>query len=572
MKILHVKSNNERNKEFQLRTIIFETQGKRFVKKEAISKEAIPHLKRMKENCKELEKSILNPKLKLAQIVGETKNSLVFEYIEGVSYQTKYFESLKSSEKEAENILKNYIDLLYNSFSTVKFDNQNNNSLNKTFGDLDFSFFKGEVCFEGVSNIDLILSNLIIKEDEVYIIDYEWVYPFSLPINFSLFRAFELLNVRDIGGLIKYNEVKYRLLDDNFVKQNVVKNNSFHIFSSFYEKQRLEVENEKKQLLFHINRIESSRLWRYGNIFRKVIHKFKVIKVFSKGLVPYISNKMKERIEKPNKYNGKVIKKVDIGVKEYDTICFFSHFDKDGIVDDYVYNYLKSLYEVGIDIVFISTAKIENDVYIERLKKYCRNIIVKENIGYDFGAWKTGIDYLSAELEQYKSMIICNDSVYGPLFNLNNMIESMKNKEVDFWGVTDSLEIKHHLQSYFIYFDEKVIKSNTFKLFWQEYKVYKVKRNIIKNYEVELSYLLTKEGFKFNSYCPSMDISPHEKVNISHFFWKELILKRKNPFLKIELIRDNPMNVDISDVEHVLNHFTSFNIGLMKQHINRLRK
>ena len=75
MKILYVKNNSERAKEFQLKTIIYEEDGKKYVKKESLPAEATPHLKRMKESYEKLSKSTLNPNIEFAKIIDEDENS-----------------------------------------------------------------------------------------------------------------------------------------------------------------------------------------------------------------------------------------------------------------------------------------------------------------------------------------------------------------------------------------------------------------------------------------------------------------------------------------------------------------
>ena len=86
--------------------------------------------------------------------------------------------------------------------------------------------------------------------------------------------------------------------------------------------------------------------------------------------------------------------------KVHNTICIFSHFDtKNEVKDDIVY-YLKSLAKFT-DIIFISTAEGLNEDYLRAIKDYCKDIIIKKNIGYDFGAWKTGLDYLGTKINDY---------------------------------------------------------------------------------------------------------------------------------------------------------------------------
>jgi len=54
MKILYIKSNSNRNKRYQIETIIFEENGKKFVKKRALHKESLAHIKRFLQSYKKL--------------------------------------------------------------------------------------------------------------------------------------------------------------------------------------------------------------------------------------------------------------------------------------------------------------------------------------------------------------------------------------------------------------------------------------------------------------------------------------------------------------------------------------
>ncbi|SFV63031.1 hypothetical protein MNB_SV-13-1731 [hydrothermal vent metagenome] len=102
MNIHYVKNNSERNKAFQLKTIIYEENGQKIIKKQALTKEAIPHLKKMKETYEKLTASIIDPKVKLAKIIAETKDSLCFEFIDGESLESK-FNHAKNQEEKPKN-------------------------------------------------------------------------------------------------------------------------------------------------------------------------------------------------------------------------------------------------------------------------------------------------------------------------------------------------------------------------------------------------------------------------------------------------------------------------------------
>lgn len=277
----------------------------------------------------------------------------------------------------------------------------------------------------------------------------------------------------------------------------------------------------------------------------------------------------------------------------------FVHYDKNHIVDNYIYHYLKELKKNASYLLFVSTSNlVEKDV--ENLAKYCTNVIVRENIGYDFMSYKVGLesfDYLS-----YDEVVICNDSVYGPLYSLENVFNKMQNDTCAFWGITDNKDIGYHLQSYFLVFKKSVIQSDAFKSFWDNVEILNDKNEIIKKYEVGLTKHLLQNGYSSAVYS-SFEVTKLQQisifikkltlhkiinklraiisgqdsvyrigeVNTIHYFWKELLLDSKIPFIKIELLRDNPKEMDIDDFENVIQYISDYDTSLIKNHLKRMK-
>jgi len=104
-----------------------------------------------------------------------------------------------------------------------------------------------------------------------------------------------------------------------------------------------------------------------------------------------------------------------------------------------------------------------------------------------------------------------------------------------------------HLQSAFLAFQKPVIQSDAFQSFWNQLELWPRKRDLIKKYEVGLPVRLQKAGFKTESLY-----TQHANGNILHTAWRELIEARNFPFLKVSLLRDNPMNQDIDDWSQVI--------------------
>ncbi|RUM74947.1 MAG: hypothetical protein DSZ12_04575, partial [Sulfurovum sp.] len=244
MKILYVKSNSERDKSFQLRTIIYEEHGQKYVKKQALCKEAIPHLKNMKKNYEALLASILDPQIKLSKIIKEEEDSLTFEFIEGISFARKFEDASKVNKQEA--LIKEYLTLLKTGFKTIPFDHTSmvTKTFKTLFGEDDYTTLDGQLCFKGISNLDLIFSNIIFKEKEIYIIDYEWVFDTSVPIDYVSFR--QLHPPVDI----------YWKMEQHFIYDFVAKKDSFLHIQEKYLQQRPSIEEDIKNKDAHVKNMD----------------------------------------------------------------------------------------------------------------------------------------------------------------------------------------------------------------------------------------------------------------------------------------------------------------------------
>ena len=273
----------------------------------------------------------------------------------------------------------------------------------------------------------------------------------------------------------------------------------------------------------------------------------------------------------------------------------FAHSDQQGRVDHYVYYYLGELRNICRTLIFVSTAKLEKQA-INKLELIGCEVILRENSGYDFMSYKVGLQ--SLKYTTYDEIVICNDSVYGPFFDLDNIFNKMSEQACDFWGMTSNTDISYHIQSYFIVFKKQVLNSAAFRNFWDAVTVLDSKREIIRRYEVGLSQCLLESGLRAGSsadYNPTLTdqliylskrISPGKiqqkimamfqgenvipRINATHSFWKELILQGKMPFIKVEPLRDNPMEVDIEDYEGVISSVSSYDVSLIKNHLSRV--
>ncbi len=290
----------------------------------------------------------------------------------------------------------------------------------------------------------------------------------------------------------------------------------------------------------------------------------------------------------------------------------FAHFDRNNQIADYVLFYLKELQKSSNYLVFVSTSQL-NEAELKKLDGIsCQNII-RENTGYDFLSWKVGLASVQG-IEQYDEVVICNDSVFGPLKPLAEIFSKMSATDSDFWGLTNSLDVNEHIQSYFVVFKRNVVASKAFKNFWNSVSPLSSKHEVVSQYEINLTRHLAENGFKFCvvtnykrkwalRHLPSIitrklgeqatDVTqvlskPTHRIEnfsqkiqkttrwISKFFnlainptqyaWKEVI-KNGTPFIKVELLRDNPAHVCLDGWEDTVKSSNYFPTETIQKHL-----
>jgi lipopolysaccharide biosynthesis protein len=250
--------------------------------------------------------------------------------------------------------------------------------------------------------------------------------------------------------------------------------------------------------------------------------------------------------------------------------CLFAHFDKDNRIADHVLRYLGEIKQLGFSIVFISSARLDG-VELERVGGCCDDIMLRENAGLDFGSWAAG-------LAKYRHavggrVLLANDSVYGPIGSLAAAFDRLTRTPADFYGMVESLEPSPHLQSWFLLFEPWVVASDAFAAILKQPFSRMNKRQIIRNGEIALSRRLVGAGFRYEALfrnARSKLMNPRYAANPMLVFWRELLVTERVPFLKIELLRDNPIRVeDAATILRVVDSIDPSLRNLISSHLAR---
>lgn len=203
-------------------------------------------------------------------------------------------------------------------------------------------------------------------------------------------------------------------------------------------------------------------------------------------------------------------------VKRYGVYVFF---DKDGIVDEYNDVFLCGLKKVVSHLLVVCNGKVL-DSGLNRLKEIADEVWCRENEGYDVTAYKEGILRPGfTALEEYDEVVICNDTMYGPLYPFEEMFQTMEKKDIDFWGITNfhqvpfdpfgTIEygyIPKHIQSFFMVFRNSLVKSKKFQDYWTNLPPIKGYEEAIGFHEAVFTKKFEDEGFRWEVYASSDDL------------------------------------------------------------------
>jgi lipopolysaccharide biosynthesis protein len=237
--------------------------------------------------------------------------------------------------------------------------------------------------------------------------------------------------------------------------------------------------------------------------------------------------------------------------------CIYAGYHKKSRIRPDVFEQIKSL-SSKYSIIYVVSAdeSIKEDPLYFELSQLTSKIIIRPNIGYDFGSWKMGIDFLGEKIKNIKSLLLMNDSLYGPIFPMDEIIYNTLNSQFDITSMTVNEQFGHHGQSYYISYNNKVINSEPFQFFWKNFPMehvnsYEDKIRMVLKYEVRFYHILLKMDFSHKSLFNTED-----KSNPTIYSWDKLV-DLGMPFIKNTLIfnpqeKFNEMKINFSKINYYL--------------------
>jgi rhamnosyltransferase len=267
-------------------------------------------------------------------------------------------------------------------------------------------------------------------------------------------------------------------------------------------------------------------------------------------------------------------------------IYFF--YDKDGIVDRYVPYILEDM-KNNVSEILIVVNGLLTDASRNIFETITANILVRENIGFDVWAYKTGLEYFGWDrLAEFDETILMNYTFFGPLYSFSEMFETMEKRDVDFWGITKHHKvdfdvfhtceygyIPEHIQSSFLVIRKNMIKSQEYQSFWEKIPAISSYGESVGKYEAIFTKKFKEQGFKADVYINTDDLEGYTRYPLM-MMADELIINRRCPIFKVKSFSQNYYDIigdcagycTVDTLEYIQKHLT-YDTDMIWEHILR---
>ncbi|MFH0402625.1 rhamnan synthesis F family protein [Streptococcus sp. A23] len=256
-------------------------------------------------------------------------------------------------------------------------------------------------------------------------------------------------------------------------------------------------------------------------------------------------------------------------------LLLYVHFNKFDNLSSHVEYQLEHLRPLFSNVVFISNSHLNDDT-VHRLiqNKLIDTYHQRENIGFDFAAWRDGMATVGFdELKNYDSVTLMNDTCFGPLWDMKEIYAHFESDStIDFWGMTNFRKTKQfneHIQSYYLTFTQKVVQSEVFQSFWRGIQNFTNVQDVIDNYETNVTSTLVDAGFEYQVVFNTVEEDTTGMLHPDFSYYNPTaILSHQVPFIKIKTIDANQHIAPY--ILQAIENGTNYPVDLIVSHMSNI--
>ena len=217
---------------------------------------------------------------------------------------------------------------------------------------------------------------------------------------------------------------------------------------------------------------------------------------------------------------------------KYAIVVFYPGFG----LDESLVGLLRALRSADVNTIVVCNGEPEATDR-ERLRADAQRILVRPNIGRDFGAYRAASLHLGRLGVPATRVLYFNDSViYLAGEPLDTMVRQLAESDFPVVGTFENHEFDHHLGSYAFAMSGDVFRDPRIQQFWRSYRPYDIRPHAIQKGEIGLSKTLKKVGRSIDVIY-SIDrlaerltaLEPAEIVDLARYMpqrWRAVLIDR----------------------------------------------
>jgi len=535
MKVIFAKYNRTRLPKYQIVTSILRDGEQLKVEKRALRKEAVDHILSLFRNYEVLKNNLTNIEIVPLEINADTGDTAVFPYIYGKSYESLLLDyALKKDENGFFEVVEDYKNLLYELGNETK-----------PVSIPGYTTEESYKCLK-VSNLDFTFDNVLLAGERKWLIDYEWVFDWSIPIDYLLYRSVYLFfwkHKNYMNNFITFSRMVSYLgysKEENELFNDIEKKFQETVVGENFENDRLKAYKKQVKTLVQLEQ----DLLKSKNDNAELVNKLEEFKI-------KLVDSERSRIEIQNRFelnqkNLEKIRKIAEGKSD-----FIDEINFDALIDNYK-NRIQKLYrKLAIKDQKIKKMEEQLDLQQKKLeeiliKKSGLNNITKEleekRKHFRFSSYfgkDTDLSSVSALRMELEHKNLALEMLVEQNNHLKKIVEILKNEADDYFGYLTKVE--EELININGKLHESRIKLKKIK--WLEYEL---------SMEKEENKLLRDKQVQLRS---ELEILKKEMEETTNKYTNEI------KYLKNELER----------VSH-LHHIKSYQLKELEDELNRLRR
>ena len=178
----------------------------------------------------------------------------------------------------------------------------------------------------------------------------------------------------------------------------------------------------------------------------------------------------------------------------------------------------------------------------------CISFLARRHCAYDFGSYRLGLVEAESRgwLASASHVLLCNDSVIGPFFGLEPVVQKMIDSAAPVWGLTESYLYSPHLQSYFLLIRSEVVLNPAVREFFDSVVPQLSRHHVIQAYELGFSRLIKSLGFSWKALLPAAEMLDPRSGEImgNSTAYPICTLLEKMPVIKTRALKEDEANQD----------------------------